>query len=279
MTTLLLTDVLKTIHDLPSLPTLVLELLASMEQADVEIGTLARKISLDQALTARTLRVANSSFYGMQRQVTTIGEAIAILGFHSVRNLVVTAALMDGLGNKDDTFDFIAFWRHAIGSALCARAIAARLQLNQEQAYTAGLLHDIGRLVLATRFPKHHAAVAVHRARNDCFMVEAERAVLGLEHAMVGEALARHWKFPDLMQQAVAQHHSPELAGVQSLPLVVHVADAVAHALDFSRDDDDLVPAVTEHIWQRLGMDQKMLAGVLEDAELQFEAACSVLAP
>jgi putative nucleotidyltransferase with HDIG domain len=275
---LLLADVIKAVHSLPSLPALVLDLLASLEDAEVEVDVLARKIVLDQVLTARTLRVANSSFYGRQRKVATIHEAISVLGIHGLRNLALTATLMDRLaGGNDARFCFSTFWRHAIGTALCARALAARTGLNREQAYTAGLLHDIGRLVLATRFHAAYGAVSTYRKRQNCRVVDAESAVLGLDHAMVGEALARHWQLPDFVQQAVAHHHALPPFGTHPMALVVHVADALTHGLDLSGDDMEMVPSLAACTWGRLGLDADMLGAVLCEVEAQFEAACSVL--
>ncbi len=280
MNTLLLPDVLKSIHNLPSLPAVVVDLIASMQDPDVDIDVLARKISLDQALTAKTLRIANSSFYGLQRQVTTVGEAIAILGFQSVQTLATTAALMASVpAGGSGAFNLESFWRHAVGTAACARALARPLKVNAEQAYLSGLLHDIGRLVLATRFPDHYAAVAAHRVRTDCTMLAAERALLGLDHAAIGEALARHWKFPESTQQAVARHHTPGLLDTDPMALLIHAADAMAHALDFSMEEDDQVPSLTDATWNQLGLDEPALAKVFREADVQFQAASGLLKP
>jgi len=282
---LTLPEVLHKIHALPSLPAVVLELLTSLDQENVNLDTLARKISLDQALAAKTLRLANSSFYGMQRQVTTIGEAIAVLGIQTVRNLATTAALIGSFpGDTSTAFDFITFWRHAIGTALCARSLAAQLGLNPEQAYIAGLLHDIGRLVLVTQFASHYAAMAGPDDVNTADITQAERAVLGLDHAMVGEALARHWKFPDLIQQAIAQHHSPETPSTHDIPplaRVIHVANALAHALDMPTEQDSALPHLPqfeEVNCEHLGLNEAMLLKVFQEAQSQLEGACSVLA-
>src|SRR5450830_1519815 len=122
---IMLDEMLRRIHNLPSLSTVVMELLASMNQNDVHVGTLAQKIAQDQALTAKTLRLANSSFYGMANQVTTIHEAIAILGFRTVRSLATTAALIGTFGGHANTsFNVAPFWRHAIAAAICARELA-----------------------------------------------------------------------------------------------------------------------------------------------------------
>ena len=280
MTTIVLDEVLRRIHNLPSLPTVVMELLASIDQEDVNIDALAQKIVQDQALTAKTLRLANSSFYGMAFQVTTIQEAIAILGFRTVRSLATTAALIGTFASSSHTsLNVTPFWQHAIGAAVCARELAVHLNLNPEYAYTAGLLHDIGRLVLVTQFQPHYEATMIYRSLQDCHMVDAEQSVLGVDHAAVGYVLTRHWKFPEAMQQAVACHHAPQIQGMQPLSLVILAADVIAHVLDLSMDLDDLVPPVPEGLWNQLGLDEKKLLKVFENVEKQFAGASLVLNP
>ena len=272
--------IMRKIHNLPSLPAVVMELLASMDQEDVNIDALSQKIAQDQALTAKTLRLANSSFYGMANQVTTIHEAIAILGFRTVRSLATTAALIGTFGGHANTsFNVAPFWRHAIAAAICARELAPYLKLNPEYAYTTGLLHDVGRLVLVTQFQPNYEATMAHRAEHDCHLLDAERAVLGVDHALVGLVLTRHWKFPEAMQQAVACHHAPRVQGMQALSLLTLAADAIAHALDLSEDRDDLVPTVPAGLWKQLGLDDEALRKVFANAEKQFEGASLALNP
>jgi len=272
MNTIALDDVLRRTHNLPSLPTVVLELLASMDQEDVNIDTLTSKIGQDQALTAKTLRLANSSFYGMAKQVSTIHEAIAILGFRTVRSLAATAALIGTFAGRTPTsFNVVPFWRHSIAAAVCARELATHLDLNQEQAYIAGLLHDIGRLVLVTQFQPNYEATMAHRSQFDCGLLDAEQAVLGIDHAAVGLGLTRHWKFPDAVTQAIGAHHASTSLDLQPLSLVVMASDVIAHALDLSMDDDDAVAPVPTDLWQQLGLDQQVLLKVLASTEKQFE--------
>ncbi|MES2932881.1 MAG: HDOD domain-containing protein [Pseudomonadota bacterium] len=248
MTTIAIEDVIKKIQNLPSLPAVVIELLNSMDQEDIDTSLLAEKIALDQSLAAKTLRVANSSFYGMQSKVTTIHQAISILGFHSIRTLVTAAALTGSFPSSGSGFDFQSFWRHSIGTAVCAKFLARQLAINQEFAFTAGLLHDIGRLVLVTRFPVEYEAAAAHRLAHDCTMIEAETAVLGIDHALIGSSLAAYWKFPLAMQNAVATHHALPEKNKVSLGMVVHVANTFAHALDLSGAEEDLVPPLAQEV-------------------------------
>jgi len=278
MNTIVPDDVLRRVHNLPSLPTAVMELLASLDQEDVRIDVLALKIEKDQALTAKTLRLANSSFYGMAHQVSTINEAITILGFRTVRSVATTAALIGTLpGNPLSSFKVTPFWRHAIATAVCAREMAGHLDIDPEYAYITGLLHDIGRLVLVTQFQPKYEATMAYRAQHDCSLLEAEQAVLGIDHAAVGHELVEHWKFPSAMVQAVSCHHASTCVDLQPLSLVVIAANAIVHALDLSMDEDDLVPHVPTGLWSQLGLNEKTLTDVLANTEKQFSGASLVL--
>jgi putative nucleotidyltransferase with HDIG domain len=278
MTTIALTDLIKSIRDLPALPLVVAELINSFEQPDISISAVADKVAHDQALAAKTLRLANSSFYGLQCKVKTIQQAITVLGFDSVRALITAAGIIDNFSGGDPTkFDFKAFWRHAIGTALCAKSLAGLSGLNQDNGFISGLLHDIGRLVLVTRFPEQYTAVIAYRAAHDCYLLDAERSVLGLDHAAVGRALAEHWKFPLMIQHAIADHHAPALQDAGTVTSVVHVANAMVHALDLEGQDDDLVPPIAESAWNGLHIDAAGMRRVFRETESEFEEACQIL--
>jgi putative nucleotidyltransferase with HDIG domain len=271
-------DVVKTLDDLPSLPAVVMELLNSIDQEEVDISVLAKKVSHDQALTAKTLRLANSSLYGLQVKVTTIQQAITYLGFQTTRNLITAAAVTGCFAEGHcPGFDHKAFWRHSIATAACAKVLARQMRFNQDYAFTAGLLHDIGRLVLVSCFPQQYAAAIAHRVAHDCFMLESERAVLGIDHVDAGLALAEHWNFSDTMRLAIGGHHDPEAPGAGFLAAIIHVADAIVHALDLSQVEDDLVPPVSTVAWTALGLDEEVYLQLFRETELQYEEIAMVL--
>lgn len=272
-------DVISKVHALPSLPAVVMELLGSIGQNDADINQLSAIVAKDQALSAKALRLANSSFYGMQRKITTIPQALSILGLNSLRTLVTAAAVIERFSATDHGgFDFQGFWRHSIATAVCARLIAKRVDINPESAFMAGLLHDIGRLVLVTEFRPQYQAAINYRTRHDCAMREAERAILSCDHAAVGQALAEHWRFPPAIQMAVAGHHTPGQQRNGSLANLVHVADAIAHALDLCADENELVPSLSPDAWNSLNLDQEAVMQVLHETELQFNEVCQILA-
>jgi putative nucleotidyltransferase with HDIG domain len=278
MSPLLPQDLAEGLEDLPSLPAVVMELLGSIEQEDLDIAVLAKKVALDAALTAKTLRLANSSAFGLQVKVTTIQQAMTFLGFQTTRNLI-TAAAMTGCfpSGRCPGFSDKAFWRHSIATAACARVLARRVRFNSDYAFTAGLLHDIGRLVLVSRFPEHYAAVLARRAQDDEALLAAERATIGLDHVAAGVALAEHWNFSDTMRHAIAWHHEPEQPGAGFLATIVHVANAVAHALDLAGEEDELAPAVSSVAWNALGLAEEAWLHVFRETELQFEEMAAIL--
>lgn len=276
--TLTYDDVVKNLDDLPSLPAVVMELLNSIDQEEVDIAVLAKKVSHDQALTAKTLRLANSSLFGLQVKVTTIQQAITFLGFQSTRNLITAAAVTGCFADKQcPGFDHRTFWRHSIATAACARVLARHVRFNQDYAFTAGLLHDIGRLVLVTSFPELYAQVLAYQQANDCYALEAERAVIGIDHVEAGLALAEHWNFSDTMRLAIAGHHEPEKPGAGFLATIIHVADAVVHALDLVQKPDDLVPPVSTVAWQALNLSEEACLHLFRETELQYEEIALVL--
>lgn len=271
-------EIVSQLHNLPTLSSVVMELLSCVDQEDIDIGTLARKVSHDQALTAKTLRFANSSFFGSQSKVTTIQQAISLLGMQSVRHLITASALSGHFPDGDcPGFDSNAFWRHSIATAVCCKVLAMHLHLNQDYAFTAGLLHDIGRLVLVSRFPQQYAAAIAYRNQVDCDLLDAERAVLTTDHVVVGYALAAQWNFSEIIQKAISGHHEPESFGSGSIASIVHVANSIVHGLDLDGVEADLVPPVSQVAWDSLGLQEAEYALIFRETELQFEAVSQAL--
>ena len=204
-------------------------------------------------------------------KVTTVQQAITYLGIQTTRNLITAAAVTGCFPQGQcEGFNDKAFWRHSIGTAACAKLLARHMRLNQDYAFTAGLLHDIGRLVLVTGFPQHYQRVLAYRAAHDCYMLDAERAVLGIDHVGAGLALADHWRFSDTMKLAIAGHHAPEAPGAGFLATIIHVADATVHALDLAHTTDDLVPPVSNVAWNALGLDEASYLQLFRETELHY---------
>lgn len=272
LSTELLVDRLKR---LPALPAVISELLTSFDNDDVDVDHIARQIARDQGLTARLLRVANSSFYGLQKRIATINEAVVVLGFRTVRGMAV-GTFLGGSFRPDSCpgFDLPIYVRHSVGVGLAARALARETGQNGELAFTCGILHDIGKLVLAACFPEEYSRAMTEHGTQDAMPIELERQAMGVDHAEVGGLLADTWHFPAALREVVADHHNPPLDGGLTLRDVVQAADLIARGYEEHGVETqylDLDPAVRS----RLGLDDARLARVLARLDAEMEQACN----
>lgn len=266
------------VRELPALSAVVVDLIQSMSNEDMNAGQFAAKLSTDHALTAKTLRLANSSFYGVPRQVVSVHEAIAILGMRTVRSVVLTASVAGSFRREQCAgFDFDAFWRHSIGTALCAKALAESTELNADMAFTAGLLHDIGHLALAVFAGDMFQTTLRYKVQHDCLVREAEQATLGVDHAAIGGLITQHWRFAPLLVEAVKRHHTPLESAVPDLAGVIHVADNMAHALDLNDASDEIVPPLNLVIWSGFKLNEDACQRIFRHAASQLDELCSAL--
>lgn len=277
MARLELDQVKSAVQQLPSLPAVVLKVLQTFQQENPDVDLLVREISQDQALATRVLRLANSPFYGLQTKVGTLNDAMTVLGFRNVRAAVAGVAVMRCFAhNNYPNFDASAFWNHCTAVAIASRAIARVSKQPEELAFTAGLVHDIGALALLTGFPAEMAEVLGYAKDHDCMLREAERDVLGIDHAMVGETLLRHWHFPEAICLAVRGHHdSVEFGGLAD---VVCVADVLIHAMAAAEGPNGRVPHLSDIPFNRLNLGVVKLKQVMSEVARDFEPACQALA-
>ncbi len=269
-------DVLARVHELPKLPQAVHEIFLAMNDENLGLEDFSRKIAIDPSMVAKILRAANSPFYGMSGQIASIPDAIRLIGLRSVGTLLTTAAVMRSIAPPNCLeFNFRAFWEHSLATAVCSQELARACGSSQTIAFAAGLLHDIGRLVLATHYPEELGS-AIRRARDlDCPLYEAEISALGVGHAEVGAWLAEHWHFADPVSDAIRYHHEPASASfppTASLPEIVHAADGIVHALDLVQMQDDFVPRLQVAAWEHLNLAQQYYERVFERTEEGFTA-------
>lgn len=257
------------IAGLPALPQAALDALAALRENNASIDHCSALIGRDQALVARVLRLANSAFYGVPGRVGTIRDAVHLLGRRTLANLLATATLSQQFDARScPTFAFDGFWRHSIAVALACRGLAQALRVDEEQAFTVGLLHDIGQLALAAQFPRQMDAALRRSQEVDDRQTAIEREVLGVDHVEVGARIAAHWRFPDAVVAAIAGHHAPPTGGLAaSLVDIVHVANALAHALDLAGDPNEIVPAIEPAALSRLALPPNAWLQVLADTE------------
>jgi putative nucleotidyltransferase with HDIG domain len=270
---------LANLRELPSLPQVIIDLQSAISREDVSIDAIAETVSLDQALSAKALRVANCSFYGVPGRVVSIRQAIGMLGLRSVSTVLTISAVSQSIPRPScPGFDMERYWRHSVAVALCARNIARALRLDADVAFTAGLLHDLGRLALASQEPACLSESLRRRDELDCTMLEAERATLGTDHTALGGQVAERWHFGPAVVDAIRLHHEPPASAQATVVDIVHVADSIAHALDVAGDPNEMVPALDPTAWNRAGLSEGQTLLILKDTEAEVDGLCEALA-
>jgi HD-like signal output (HDOD) protein len=266
--------------DLPSLPLVYTSLQAALDDPRASATRIADILSQDAALTARLLRLVNSAFYAFSIPVETVSRAVLLVGTQQIHDLALATLVMQMFdGIPPDLIDMPSFWRHGLGTGVAARVLAAfRREPNIERYFVAGLLHDVGCLVLYRREPRTCRDILV-RARGDAVpLLGLEREVLGTDHAAVGGALTRAWHLPQSLADAVAFHHEPGLAGEHlGEAALVHLADVIAHALELGNSGDPHVPPLDAGAWDRVGLAPGVLGAVLDEIDRQWGAASNLL--
>ncbi|KAA0233758.1 HDOD domain-containing protein, partial [bacterium] len=180
-------DILGQLEDLPPLPAVAARVMGLADDDRTSALDLAQVLSTDQALTARLIKISNSAYYGFARRVGTVREAVLVLGFKQVRQLAVGASLVNSFKRNrllDGVFDLDLFWGHSVATAVAGEAIAKKTRAARpEDAFTAGILHDIGRLVISQVMPREFADAVTFARSNHSSLHEAETRLTGFDHA------------------------------------------------------------------------------------------------
>jgi len=208
--------------DLPPMPALLMEALRQLNGKQ-NLAALAGQINLDPSMAVRILRIANSPFYGMSREIGSIREAIVLLGLNRIRDLLISICFSKMLPTQHEDFNYSLFWHHSMAVAECTRQLANCTGTSPDLAFTAGLLHDIGNLIIAIFFPDKFSQLIKISAT---FGIDAEQKLLGLDHMTLGSRAAQYWNLPVAIQEAIEQHEtlSIPITG-KSLSLLVYTAN------------------------------------------------------
>lgn len=214
---------------LPTLPTITSQMIQLVDNPNTTAQTLARLIAQDQVLTARILKLANSAYYGFPRRISTVNLAVVVLGFNTVKDIGLSVSVMDMFKrtSRDPRFDISRFWEHCMAVAVATRHLARSLRYRLAgEAFTTGLLHDLGKVVLNQYQPREFDEILRRTFDLGEDQLEAERAVLGATHAQVGQWLAEKWNLPPVICEAIGFHHNSEQAEKNpDLAALVQLAD------------------------------------------------------
>jgi len=265
-------DLLHRLH-VPSLPRICVWLTDAVNNPRTSTLEIAELIGNDAALTARLLRLVNSSFYGFPSKIETPSQAVMIIGTAHLCDLALTTSIVRLFKDiPEDLVSMESFWRHSIACGLATRVLAARRhEPHVERFFVAGMLHDIGRLVICQQAPAL-ARETLMRARGDEDLLHhAERALMGFDHAAISGALLRAWGLPHSLEESVACHHQPDRAARFPLETaLVHIGDVVVQAMELGTSGERFVPPLDGEAWDLVELSPRQLPEVIEAVERQF---------
>jgi putative nucleotidyltransferase with HDIG domain len=263
--------------DLPTLPDVVARVMQIVSNPLTTAEDLNQVISLDQALTFKVLRLANSAYYGFPKEITHITQAVMILGFNTIRNLALSVSVHKMLFVERDKslFNYRDFWKHCVAVGVCARILSRRLGYkSEENAFTAGLLHDIGKSLLERM--DHAGFMGAIEASRDrqAPLWKMEQELLGVDHAVVGGRLAEIWNLPSDLRHAIEMQHRPSEAGAPD-PLVaaVHAANQLCRELGHGSDGDFGPCAVDPAVERLLRLDDAARRDLAIEMEQRLKEA------
>jgi HD-like signal output (HDOD) protein len=249
------------------------EMEAVLKDPQSNLLNLGEVIEKDPDLTARLLRLGNSSFYGFPSRLETVSEAISLIGVQQVQDLIVASSVVEVFAGVSPEFvDMKSFWQHSIACGIGARlpAVARRVP-KPDKFFVGGLLHDIGRLVLFSQSPqKTQQIFQLYRSKR-MLLRDAEAQVLGFNHAEIGKALLRYWGYPANLIHAVSYHHFPMAAGAfLNEAACVHVADYLANAMQLGSSGERFIPPFQAKAWEHLSLTMDLIESVMNSIDDQI---------
>jgi len=255
------------LDNLPTLPGVVEKLSTMVESPTISTAQVGEMIQADQVLSAKVLRLVNSAFFGFPGKIGTVTHALVLLGFNAVKGLVLTASVFDIMAGE-----MLGLWKHSLGVSVTAGVVARRLGLKDpEEIQVAGLIHDIGKVVLKVEGPTYFEEVNEKVVEKNITFIEAEQEVLGFDHTRIAEWLCDKWNLPAALRDPITLHHKPLTARDSAESTgVVHMADVLVRAVGFGNGGDPGVPVLEREIVRSLGLTLSDVEEILNDMEEEF---------
>jgi len=267
---------LHTIKNLQTQPIVIARITRMLQDPTTNAEELGLAIRTDQGLTTRVLKLVNSAFYGFQGKIGSISHAVVLLGFSTVKNIVLTASVLDIFKMNSGGKFARDVWKHSLACGVAAQSLARIVGYEfQEESFVAGLLHDIGKVVLFQLAPNDFHRVVEHADKTKTLFYDAECKLLGINHQEIGGMLIEQWCLPQKILCAVSSHHNPasQEDDESKLSAIVHCADIFARALGYGNGGDKKIPMIDDKAWDTLKLDAVKLERLFDTIESEWEKA------
>ena len=278
-----LNDFLRKVKDLPTISAVANEINTRDRNDSLTANSLGKIITRDPSLTATVLKLANSPYYGMAREITSLERAVTILGFDTIKNLALTISVFHVFKKQDgQLLNLEDLWYHSLGVALAAKQFALQSPIlaadkaMPEQAFICGLMHDIGKIAFAKNLPNEMAEILQQTRSGTIAQHEIEKNILGFNHQKAGQAMAASWNFPEDYQTVIRLHHTPSAAVIgepklAALVMAVYLGNNLAKTLHLGESTDPHLTAVTPENLNSLKIDEQSLAEISQQISSDYE--------
>ncbi len=267
---------------LVSLPEVCIRVNEMMDDPVVNATDIGKVISQDTSLTARLLKIVNSAFYGFQARIETVSRAVTVIGLRELRGLVLAASAVESFSKlPNDVLNLVNFWRHSVYCGVVAQLLAQKCNvLHSERLFVAGLLHDIGKLVITNKMVKESREVIKKTEEKKIFDYDAEQAVLGFDHAEVGGVLLKEWNMPESLCNSVKYHHRPKAAMEPTIEIcIVHIANILTIRAEHGVTQNNLAPPIEDIALKMTGLKEEDFEPIFARAGTVFSEALDAILP
>jgi len=268
---------IKRLKDLPTLPTILMQCNKMLKNPNVSATELAKAIKSDPSISSKVLRLVNSAFYGLSGKISSVSQAIVILGFNTVRNIFLSVSVFELLPKNEDFggFQISKFWEHSIGCAVISKIFGQRLGMKDpEEVFTAGLLHDVGKVVIAKLFREDFSTILKTTHKEKVLFLDAEQEVLGITHYKIGELIAKDWKLPSTLTETICFHHGcTGKINHPKLVAIIHLADIITRILQIGSGGDQVIPEIDNRSWDTLNMNIDFIERLVDVIDEELDKA------
>ncbi|MCK5149065.1 HDOD domain-containing protein [bacterium] len=259
---------------IPTLPSIFVEIRELIGNPRHSMADIAALIDKDAGLTIRLLRLANSAYYGLRNEVDTVKRALVCIGTRELQNMVFCTSVVKMFhGIPEELINMTLFWKHSVGCGLMAKSLATYIpSINPDQMFIAGLLHDVGRLLIWKQLPKKSSQILLHAQSQAMILQHAEQQYLGYDHCDVAARLLQMWNIPEIISESVTYHHQPqESKKYFKETSIIHLADIIVHALELGQSGERFVPPLNPESWEALGLKSTMFIPMIRQMNAQYQ--------
>lgn len=276
---LTLEDFIEDDEKLPVLPDIFLKLMDIIENPRSSASDIAGIVEKDASLSARTLKLVNSSFYGFSKKIDTIYNAVVILGTKQLSLIAMGLSVLKIFKDVPSKYlNMRKIWEHSLAVGICSRIISRQTDCQDyNKIFLSGVLHDIGKLVLFKKIPLKYALIIKEVWEKDLFILEAEEKYLGFTHCEAGEKICSKWKMPDLFGDIAKNHHNPQNSQFPLQCSVVHLAEVIVNAIEIGCSGEKLVLPLNEYSWDILDLSPNAIPVIIRQLQVEMQTSLEFL--